>query len=408
LHYSGLFTLLFVVASAVAVIARRTRVPYTVGLVVAGLALGTIRLVDPPHLTHEFLFALALPGLLFEAAFNLHAHELWRNRTTLALLALPGVVVATALTAVLLPDALGSIGGGATLAAGEALVFAALISATDPIAVLALFRQLGAPRRLTLLVEAESLLNDATAIALFVAAVAVATGTGAGSAATLVQGFVGSLVGGAIIGIAIGGAVTFAITKLDDPMVEITLTMVAGYGSFAEAQHMGASGVLATVAAGLLCGSSVARRGMSPATRVAVDAFWEYVAFALNSVVFLLIGFEVQSADLLEAWRPIVAAFLAVVLARAVAVGMVAVAVRPTKERLPWRWASVLTWGGLRGALSMVLALELPSSLPHRALLIAMTYGVVVVSILGQGLSVPPLLRYMRIIDSDPHRATTT
>ncbi len=406
LDLGALVTLLLVVATAVAIITRRFHVPYTVGLVIAGLALGTLRLVDPPHLTHEFLFALALPGLIFEAAFNLRAHEVWQNRVTLALLALPGVVLATALTALLLPSTFAVMNAGVALVAGEVIVFAALMSATDPIAVLALFRKLGAPRRLTLLVEAESLLNDATAIALFVAALALVTSsTATGPAmATVVQRFVGSLAGGATVGTVVGMAAAFAIARLDDPMVEITLTMVAAYGSFAAAQRLGASGVLATVAAGLLCGSGVARRGISPRARVAVDAYWEYVAFALNSVVFLLIGFEVQSADLIEAWRPIAAAFLAVVLARAMTVGTVALAVRPTHERVPWRWASVLTWGGLRGALSMVLALELPESLPHRSLLIAMTYGVVVVSIIGQGLSVPPLLRRLGIIESAARR----
>jgi CPA1 family monovalent cation:H+ antiporter len=129
--------------------------------------------------------------------------------------------------------------------------------------------------------------------------------------------------------------------------------------------------------------------------------FWEYVAFALNSIVFLMIGLEVRSAALLADWRAVLAAFLAVLIARAVTVGAVAGATWPTRRRLPPRWSVVLTWGGLRGALSMVLALSVPKSLPDRPLLITMTFGVVILSILGQGLSMPALLRALGL----SHRA---
>ena len=191
------FGLLFVVATAVAIVVRRVRLPYTVGLVSAGLLIGSLHLVNAPRLTPQFLFVLALPGLVFEAAVNLRAHDLWRNRATLALLALPGVALAIAITTALLPVALVAVRYRAPLAAGEAFMFAALISATDPVAVLALFRRLGASHRLTVLVEAESLLNDATAIAFFVAAVALTARPVPGIAVTaaLAGHFVVALVG---------------------------------------------------------------------------------------------------------------------------------------------------------------------------------------------------------------------
>jgi len=394
----AVFVLLFVVATAVAIAARRLRVPYTVALVVAGLVLGALHLVEAPHLTQELLFATALPGLVFEAAFNLRAQDLRRNWRTLFLLSVPGVAVAIALTVALTPIALRALGAQTGFAAGELLVFAALISATDPVAVLALFRRLGAPPRLTLLVEAESLLNDATAIVFFLAALALATGSNSASGAVLavVGRLVLSLGGGAVIGLLVGGAAALVIARVSDPMVEITLTVVAAYGSFAAAQQIGVSGVLATVAAGVLCGHDVARRGMSATVRVAVGTFWEYGAFALNSIVFLLIGFEVRFQGLVAAWRPVLAAFAAVLLGRAVVVGVTTMLVRSTAERVPRRWGVLLTWGGLRGALSMVLALSLPVVLPHRALLITMTFGVVTLSLLGQGLSMPAVLRLMR------------
>lgn len=383
--------LLFVVATAVAIIARRVRLPYTVGLVAAGLIIGSLHLVNAPHLTPAFLFTLALPGLVFEAAFNLRAPDLWRNRLALALLALPGVALAIGITTVLLPPALGAIGTRVTLAAGSAFLFASLISATDPIAVLALFRRLGAPHRLTVLIEAESLLNDATAIAFVVAALAVATHAGTTPLA-VGRDFALSLVGGALIGLVLGAAAALGIARIDDPMLEITITIIVAYGSFSVAQQLGLSGVLATVAAGLLCGHRVVRRGMSPSTQLAVNVFWEYLAFALSSIVFLLIGLEVHFTELVAVWQPIAAAFLVVLVARAATVGAAILVVRSTHERLPWRWFPVMTWGGLRGALSMVLVLGLPTTLPDRPFLIALTFGVVILSILGQGLSMPWLL----------------
>jgi CPA1 family monovalent cation:H+ antiporter len=397
----AMFVLLFVVATAVAIAARRLSVPYPVALVVAGLFLGTLNIVNAPHLTQELLFAAALPGLVFEAAFNLRAEDLWRNWRTLFLLSVPGVAVAIALAAALTPVALAAAGVQTTFAAGELLVFAALISATDPVAVVALFRRLGAPQRLTLLVEAESLFNDATAIVFFLAALGLVAGSGVGAGAALgvVGRFILALVGGAVIGLLVGGAAALVIARVDDEMVEITLTVVAAYGSFAAAQQLGLSGVLATVAAGVLCGHDVARRGMSPTARVAVGTFWEYGAFALNSIVFLLMGFEVHFQGLVAAWRPVVAAFVVLLLCRGLVVGLVALVVRPTAERMPWQWGTVLTWGGLRGALSMVLALSLPAQLPHRALLVTMTFGVVTLSLIGQGLSMPAVLRRLRVTD---------
>ncbi len=400
LDVGAVFVLLFAVATVVAIGARRLRVPYPVALVVAGLVLGTFNLVAAPHLTQELLFAVALPGLVFEAAFNLRSEHLQRNWRTLFLLSVPGVAIAIALTAMLTPVALTALGAPTTGLAGPMLVFAALISATDPIAVLALFRRLGAPPRLTLLLEAESLLNDATAIVFFLAALALVMASGAPSGVFGLTGrFVVQLVGGALVGVLVGGSATLIIARVSDPMVEITLTVVAAYGSFAAAQQLGLSGVLATVAAGVLCGHDVARRGMTATTRVAVDTFWEYGAFALNSIVFLLIGFEVHFQGLVTAWRPVVAAFVAVTLARMVVVGGVTGLVRSTTERIPLRWSAVLTWGGVRGALSMVLALALPVTLPYRGLLITMTFGVVTLSLLGQGLSMPVLLRRLKLVD---------
>jgi monovalent cation:H+ antiporter, CPA1 family len=210
---------------------------------------------------------------------------------------------------------------------------------------------------------------------------------------------------GLFIGAAIGYGISVVIHKVDDPMIEITLTTIAAYGSFVSAEHFHYSGVIATVTAGMLCGNHAARTGMSASTRVAVAAFWEYLAFALNSLVFLLIGFEVRVESLLAAWQPILVAFAAVTLARAAITHVVALALRRTREKFPLSWATVLTWGGLRGALSMVLVLGLPEDFPHRELVVSMTFGVVILSILVQGLTMGPLMRRLGLVAASEARA---
>jgi len=394
------FVLLFAVATAVALFARWIRVPYTVALVIAGLGLGAAHAFEPPHLTKELLFAVFLPGLLFEAAFHLHFEKFWQNKGAVLSLAIPGVAAATLLTAVLLTpaaDALHFVNG---FSLRHGLVFGALIAATDPMAVVALFKSLGVPKRLAVLVEAESLLNDGTAAVFFSLILGFALGGDVAVAGATLR-FV-SVVGlGLIIGLTVALGVSKIIQRVDDPMIEITLTTIAAYGSFVLAEEVHASGVIATVAAGMVCGNYAANTGMSPTTRVAVESFWEYLAFALNSIVFLLIGFEVSVDALLASWAPILVAYLAATLGRAIVIFLGVSLLRRSRERMPWSWAVVLSWGGLRGGLSMVLVLGLAREFPHRDLLVTMTFGVVILSIILQGLSMSWLLRRLGLAGRD-------
>jgi monovalent cation:H+ antiporter, CPA1 family len=399
------FILLFVVATAVAILARRLRLPYTVALVLTGLILGGFQLFPAPHLTKNLLFGIFLPGLIFEAAFHINLREFRDNCITLFSFAVPGVIASTVLVTLILTPVLGTT----RLAPGfdwrNALVFGALISATDPVAVIALFRNIGAPRRLTLLLEGESLLNDGTAIVFFTLSLSLFAGTGAGAGELLFQ-FV-SIVGiGAGVGAAVGIAASLIMRQIDDPMIEITLTMIAAYGSFVTAETLHASGVIATVAAGMLCGNFAARSAMSASARVAAEAFWEYLAFALNSIVFLLIGFEVRLTTLLADWLPILVAYLVVTFGRALVIVLGQTLVGLTREHFPWRWSIVLTWGGVRGALPMVLALSLPATFPYRDLVISMTFGVAVLSILVHGLTMSSLLRWLGLLERSKGRAT--
>lgn len=392
------FVALLAVATAVAVIARRVRLPYTVALVVAGLALGTTRFVHAPHLTKELLYAAFLPGLLFEAAFNLEFKKFWQNRKAIFGLAIPGVVLSIAITAALMVSELAGLRVLPGFGMSTALVFGSMIAATDPIAVVAMFKSLGVPKRLNILVEGESLLNDGTGVVVFTLVLGAVTG-GQFSASQGMLDFVRVAGMGVAIGTLFGYAASKLTARLEDPLVEITITTIAAYGSFAIAEQFHFSGVIATVCAGMWCGNVGATEGMSPSTRLAVHSFWEYVAFALNSVVFLLIGFQVQVSALVGAWKIIVLAWIAVTLGRAAVVALTVAILRRTSESMPWSWAAVLTWGGLRGGLSMVLALALPSQLPFRELLITTTFGVVVLSILVQGLTMGPLLRRLGVAE---------
>jgi CPA1 family monovalent cation:H+ antiporter len=395
--------LLLAVAMVVALLARRLRVPYTVALVAVGLALGGFRAMPAPHLTKELLYSVFLPGLLFEAAFHLDAKEVWRNKRSIFTLAVPGVVLAIALTAPLLvvvPAALGVPG----FAWRAALVFAALIAATDPIAVVALFRAVGAPRRLALIVDGESLVNDGTAVVLYTIALGVASGTttsvlGATADFARVVGL------GVLVGAGLGYMISEVIARIDEPLVELTLTTIAAYGSFALGEQLHASGVLATVTAGVLCGSYGAPKGMCAATRLTVESFWQYIAFALNSVIFLLIGLGVRTERVFGSWRLIVLAYLIVMLTRAALVYLVVLLLRRTRERVPWSWGAVLTWGGLRGALSMVLALALADSFVDRDVVVQVTFGVVTLTILVNGMTVAPLLKALGMADPAPKLA---
>lgn len=397
MHIELALVALFSVATGVAIIARRFKVPYTVALVTAGLVLGGADAFEAPHLTKDLLYAVFLPGLLFEAAFALEFKKFLANKVAISTLALPGLVVAIALTTVLLVPAANALHFVENFTVLDGLVFAAVIAATDPIAVVGLFKTMGAPKRLAVLVEGESLLNDGTAVVVFTMVLGVASG-GELSVSMAVLDFARVVGMGVLIGGLVGYGASVVIQRIDDPMIEITVTTIAAYGSFVAAEHLHFSGVIAVVTAGMLCGNYAARTGMSPSTRVAVATFWEYLAFALNSLVFLLIGFEVKLEALLAAWLPILIAWLAMTLGRAAVIALVTAVLRRSREALSWKWATVLTWGGLRGGLSMVLVLGLSTSMAHRELIQTMTFGVVIISILIQGMTMGPLLRRLGLV----------
>jgi monovalent cation:H+ antiporter, CPA1 family len=385
--------LLLLIASAVAVLARRLRIPYTVGLVLIGLALSllssTVIQVSP-----QIILALLVPPLIFEAAFHLRWDDLRRDFWLILLLAIPGVILTTFFVG-------GVVAWGTGLTLQAALVLGALISATDPVAVVALFRRLGVPRRLQVLLEGESLFNDGTAIVMFNLMISIAL-AGQFNLVTSMRDFITVSGGGVLVGMALGLIVSQVIARIRDPLVETTLTTVLAFGSYLVAEYFHVSGVLAVVAAGIINGNA-GPSGMSATTRLVVFNFWEYAAFIANSFIFLLIGLTFDLNVMVANWQAIIWAILAALAARAASIYGFSFWGR----EIPRKWKHILFWGGLRGAITLALALSLPetgSLAPVRGTLQAMAFGVVLFTLLVQGSSTNWLVKKLKLIQRSEYQ----
>ncbi|HTX68904.1 MAG TPA: sodium:proton antiporter [Thermoleophilia bacterium] len=377
---------LLIVAAAVAVIARRVGVPYVIGLVLVGLFIGLTVHWTTLRLSADLVFYVFLPILLFEAGYNLEAALLRDQWRPIAVLAFPGVLVAFGLTAA----GVHWLGG---LAWGVALLFGALIAATDPVSVVALFRKLGVSERLTTLVDAESLFNDGAAAVLFAVVAAVVVDGRDFSAGWAVGSFLWMSLGGTVVGLAVGFGASWVHRRIDDHIIEITLSTIVAYGSFLLAQQLHMSGVVACVTAAIVLGNLGRRRTMSAVTRVTLTTVWDYAAFVANSLIFLLIGLSVRLDMILSRVGTVLIAFVVVLVARAVTVYGFGLISRAFGAGPPLSWQHVLVWGGLRGTIALALVLSVPLTLAGRADLVTVTFGVVLLSLLVQGLTIPWLTR---------------
>jgi len=375
---------LLFVSALVAMLTRGLRLPYTAGLVLAGIGLylGHVRL--GLHLSRDLIFSVFLPPLVFGAALSIRWSELKKDLPVVIALASVGVMLSALVTAV----------GVRYLLSwdwGSSMLFGALIAATDPVSVIATFNEAGAKGRLRLLVESESLLNDGTAAVAFVAVLGVLAGEHT-DALSLSSRLLLTTGGGALVGAVVGYSFMVLADRTTDHLVKITFTTLAAYAAFYLAERYRMSGVLAALTAGLVIGNHTALY-TTAAGRQALEIFWEYVAFVANSLIFLLIGAEEAQEHFSGLWIAVLIAIALVTLGRAMAVYPVCLLFSRSRLAVGPRHQHVLFWGGLRGALALALALSLPPDLPHRSHILTLTFAVVAFSVFAQGLTITPLMR---------------
>jgi CPA1 family monovalent cation:H+ antiporter len=395
LNIESIVVALALVTTLVAIGTRRLRLPYTVSLVVMGLLIAIPTSLEL-EATPDLILAIFVPPLVFEAAFHLDLKQLRENLVPILFLAVPGVLLTMTLVG-------GMTALGAGMALGTAAVFGALIAATDPVAVVSLFRVLGVPRKLALIVEGESLFNDGTAIVIFRIALAAVL-TGHFDPLTGLYDFFRVSLGGIGVGLVLGWITAQLVARLHDRLIVTSLTTILAFGSYLAAEQLHVSGVLSVVVAGLLVGN-VGMAGAGPSTKLMILNLWEYLAFLANSMVFLLIGLNTELTLLWKNLGAIIVAVVAVVGSRAIIVYGFAWLARIWRKPgyFPPSWRHVLFWGGLRGAISLALALSLPVAMPGRSELQAMAFGVVLFTLLAQGTTIQFLLERLGLTKRSPH-----
>ncbi|MDH5509911.1 MAG: cation:proton antiporter [Nitrospinota bacterium] len=391
---------LLLIAAGVSVLARRIRLPFSIALVLTGMALTWVAGKNPYaatavaalHVSPEMILYVFLPTLVFEAAFNLDWRLLRADLPSVLLLAAPGLVLSTAVIGLV-------VSVTTSIPFTQALLLGAILSATDPVAVIALFRQLGVSRRLSTLVEGESLFNDATAIVLsriLVGIIAAGSFTFDNALGGMVD-FAWIFFGGVLVGWILAALARMALGAVEsDSAIEITLTTTLAYLSFLvaeEAFHV--SGVMATVAAGLSLGGK-GRMRISPSVRKYLDSFWEYLAFVANALIFLLVGLHVNLGSIIGLLDQLAWVAVAMLLSRALVIfGLVPLAGKwPGAEPVNIKYQSVMYWGGLRGAIALAIVLSLPQ-FERSELFVNLVTGAVLFTLLFQGLTMKRLVRML-------------
>jgi len=401
--------ILLVITLIVALISRRLQLVYTLVLVVVGLLIGFLPFLSQVHLDPNVVLFLFLPALLFEGAWNVEVEKLAADWLPVVLLAIPGIVISLAIVAAIVHWSTG-------LAWLLALLLGAMVSPTDPVAVLSLMDQLGIADRLRTIVEGESLFNDGVGVAafeIFLLLLMPSLGeTVLGSNISwwaVVIDTIWLMFGGLALGLIVGWVTARLLRHVDDHLIEITVTFSVAYGVYLAATALRTSGLLAVVGAGLVIGSYGRRTGLSQRAQEAAHDVWEFIAYLANSLLFLLLGIEIGSTNLAQAFPGILWALLGVVVGRVLMVYTLiplqdALARRlerrrdklphflPVPRPIPRTWRPLLVLSGLRGALSIVLVLSLPDTIAQRNFIADIVYGVVLVTLLGQGLALRVLL----------------
>jgi monovalent cation:H+ antiporter, CPA1 family len=397
-----ILVLLLLIALTVILVTRRLSVPYTLGLVIVGLLISIFGLLPDIHLTPDLVLFVFLPALLFEGSWSIYLKHLRENWLPIFLLAGPGLLLSLVLIALFLHFLAG-------LEWSLAFLLGAILSPTDPVAVLSLFRQLKVNVRLSTIIEGESLFNDGVAGSLYQTFLAIVLLSLQGHASSGVDGWLHGLFsflleagGGALIGILCGFLISRLVKLIDEPLIETTITIITAYGVYMLADAVHTSAILAVIIASLILGSYGRNVGMSEHTREAVDTFWSMIAFLANALLFLLVGTQLNLFQFLSSSHEpfslvltAVLAIVAVLLARFVMVltlrGLALL--RPLGGTIILSWRFIIFWSGLRGALSLALVLALPLEVPKRDDLIFSTYAVVLFTLLVQGFSLRSILK---------------
>ena len=398
---------LLVAGAALLAIAQVVRVPYPILLVLGGLALGFVPGMPTIELSPDLVLVAFLPPLLYGAAFFTPLRELRANAGSISTLAV-GLVLATTVAVAVVAHAVIP-----ELTWPTAFVLGAIVSPTDPTAATAIAQRLGLPRRLIAIIEGESLVNDGTALVVYRVAV-VAVVTGSFSLASASASFVLNVIGGILVGLAAGIVIRQVRRRLNNPPVEITISILSGYFAYLPAHALDVSGVLAAVTVGVYMGWYTPELTTSQ-TRLQGQAVWEIVFLGLNAVLFALVGLQLPAIlDELSVARSTgeLIAYAALVTAVVVLVRFAWVVVAAYMPRMmradgspPWKGAVVLSWSGMRGAVSLAAALALPlttdadAAFPNRDLIVFLTFGVILGTLVVQGLTLPALIRWLDLED---------
>lgn len=386
---------LLLVATAVALVTRRLRIPYVVGLVLAGLAITKQALPESVGLNPDVILNLFLPILIFEAAINTDISRLRSTIKPIALLAGPGVVLSAVITAVLLQTWL-------ALAWITAAAVGVILTITDTVSVIVAFRNVPVPARLTTIVEGESLFNDGIALVLL-SLISTIHLQGSFSLSDGLQQIAIACIGGGVLGVGLGYLCVGLFRQLDDALSNILLTVAVSLGTFQIGQALGVSSAIAVVIAGLVIGNFGFRQ-TSASTRVTLLNFWEYAGFGVNTFIFLLVGLEVEPRILLQTIPAALLAVVAYQIGRILSIYPLLFLLQFCDRPLPLRWQHVLIVGNVKGSLSMALALSLPFTLPGRPEVITLVFSTVLVSLVGQGLSLPGFVRRLRLSEPSAQR----
>ena len=383
------FAALLGVAVIVAIFAERLRVPAAVAFVAVGLLFPPFKPVAIPFTFGATLLFVYLPPLIFEAAWNIELASLRRMAVAIAVMALPGVIVSTFVVAF-------SVAATGQLPLVAAFMLGTIVSATDPVAVIAIFRRLNVPRDLQTMIEGESIANDGVAIALYGIALALAAAPGSihylssGGHALLALG--GGIAVGGITALVFG----FAMRSARDHATELAATIVLAYAAYGFANALDFSGVFATAAAGIVLRAN-RNRFVTAQSVEDVDRFWEVIAFIANALVFLSTGLVIQANRIVHEPLLVVVSIAAVFAARGLLAFGVLPLLRIRRDHPGWRTTTFFS--GMRGALSLALALGLPESFPHRPEIIDATFAIVFVTLVVQGAALEPVLRRLPLQD---------